>query len=157
VDNLIRFAADGMLLTIFFIAAIAGVYWLRHQTKKDIVRLAPIVIMAGMTSLLLGKLLSLVYQPDTARPFVEKGLEAGAAYINNPGFPSDHALLAVVLVSALWFVAQYKKLAVVLAVLVVVMCIARVLALVHTPLDVAGGIVLGLAGTVWYRARDAYA
>ena len=73
-DNLIRFAADGLLLTIFFIAAIAGVYWLRHQTKKDIVRLAPIVIMAGMTSLLLGKLLSLVYQPDTARPFVEKGL-----------------------------------------------------------------------------------
>jgi len=34
------------------------------------------------------------------------------------------------------------------------MGIARVLALVHTPLDVIGGLVFGLVGAVWYRKLD---
>lgn len=35
-------------------------------------------------------------------------------------------------------------------VLACVMGVARVAALVHTPLDIVGGIVAGLAGAIWY-------
>ena len=107
--------------------------------------------MAGLTSLLAGKMLSLLYQPAVARPFLELGLAPGAAYVDNPGFPSDHALLATVAVVAVYALTRNRRLVAVLGLLVAVMCIGRVVALVHTPLDVVGGILAGLVGAVWYR------
>lgn len=153
--NVIRFAADGMLIAIVLVAIGAALVWLRRQTRHHIMDTVPTIVMAGLTSLLVGKLVSLVYQPDSARPFIERGVEAGAAYINNPGFPSDHTLLAVVVVAAIWFVTGYRRLAVMLAVMVAIMSAARVIALVHTPVDIIGGAIAGLSGVVWYmRHRD---
>jgi len=34
--------------------------------------------------------------------------------------------------------------------LALLVCLGRVLALVHTPLDVAGGLVVALIGGLWY-------
>ena len=113
--------------------------------------MAAVIVMAALTSLLAGKILSLMYQPEVARPFLEQGMAPGAAYIDNPGFPSDHALLATVMVVAVYAVTKKKWLTVLLAVLLVIMCVARVVALVHTPFDVIGGIFAGLIGAVWYR------
>lgn len=93
------------------------------------------------------------WQPSSVRPFVEQGVEAGAAYINNPGFPSDHMLLAVIVVATVYFLTSYKKLTYLLALVVLVMAVARVAALVHTPLDMLGGLVAGLAGSWWYVKR----
>jgi membrane-associated phospholipid phosphatase len=109
-----------------------------------------VLVMAGLTSLLVGKLMSLMYQPAVARPFIELGLTPGAAYVDNPGFPSDHALLGAVAVMAVYQLGRDRRIAYVLAALVVVMCAARVVALVHTPLDVIGGLLAGCAGAVWY-------
>lgn len=144
---LTRLIADGTLLLIVLIAApiillaLRGSFWAK----------SPVLIMAGLTSLLAGKTLSLLYQPAVARPFLELGLAPGAAYIDNPGFPSDHALLATVAVAAVYALTQNRRLVAVLALLVAVMCVGRVVALVHTPLDVVGGILAGLVGGVWYR------
>lgn len=107
--------------------------------------------MAGLTSLLVGKIMSLLYQPSVERPFIERGVAAGAAYIDNPGFPSDHALLAVVIVAAVWFITRNKRVAILLSFTVIVMCVARVVALVHTPIDIIGGIIAGLSGSIWYQ------
>lgn len=149
-QELIRFAADGLLVVILGVAApvvlhaIRGSFWYK----------LPFIVMAGLTSLLVGKLLSLLYQPAIARPFLELGVEPGATYIDNPGFPSDHALLATVAVLAVLFVARNRRIAAVLAAFLLVMCIARVMALVHTPLDVVGGVAAGLIGALWYRQVD---
>lgn len=105
--------------------------------------------MAGLSALLAGKLMSF-WQPVSERPFELLGVEAGAAYMNNPGFPSDHALLATVVVLTLFALTSYKKMSVALMVVVALMCIARVVALVHTPLDVVGGVAAGLLGALWY-------
>ena len=149
---MLGFAADGLLLIIAGIALALAVLWLRFQ-KPHLGHIAPYAIMAGLTSLLVGKLMSF-WQPNAVRPFVEKGVEAGAAYIDNPGFPSDHALLATVIVVAVYFLTPYKRTSYVLAVLVLIMSAARVMGLVHTPLDIVGGIVAGAAGAVWYlKAR----
>lgn len=148
-EHLIRFAADGLLLMILLIAGAAGVYYVVYKAKKT-KEYTPYALMAALTALLIAKLISLVYQPNAARPYLEKGVQAGAAYIDNPGFPSDHALLATVLVIMLFALTPYKKLAVFLAVLTICMSIARVLALVHTPLDIVGGIAAASVGAVWY-------
>lgn len=148
-DALIRFAADGLLVVIIMAAGVLGV-WHVWRTRAIAIKV-PYAVMAGLTSLLIAKLTSLVIQPNVTRPYIEKGLQAGASYIDNPGFPSDHALLATVVVVMLYALTPYRKTAMVLGVLVIIMSIARVMALVHTPLDVTGGMILGLTGAVWYR------
>lgn len=145
---LLRLVADGTLVLILLLCAavIINVLWRRRYWEA-----IPILVMAGLTSLVIGKIMSLVYQPAVARPFLALGVEPGAAYIDNPGFPSDHALLATVAVLAAYMLTRNRRLGIALAVLVVIMCIGRVLALVHTPLDVIGGIIAGLSGALWYR------
>lgn len=145
---IIRIFADGGLIVVLLVSAGTGIYWLVKE-RPSIAKLGPYVIMAGLTSLLAGKLVSLLPVHDV-RPFIEKGVEAGAAYINNPGFPSDHALLATVVVIAVFVLTPYRKVAYGLMTLTVLMSLARILALVHTPLDVLGGVAAGLVGVVWY-------
>lgn len=111
------------------------------------------ILMAGLTAYLVAKLIASVYQPAIERPFETLGLEPGASYLNNPGFPSDHALFATAILLAVWFETRRTRLVLALAVLVLLMCTGRVLALVHTPLDVIGGVVIALTGAVWYRWR----
>lgn len=144
---LLRAVADGTLLLILSVSAPIIILALRKKFWRNI----SVLIMAGLTSLLAGKILSLLYQPAIARPFIELGVEPGAAYIDNPGFPSDHALLATVVVVAVYALTRNRTLAAALGLLVVIMCIGRVAALVHTPLDVVGGVLAGLAGVFWYK------
>ena len=153
-EQIVRFVADGLLLVILAIAGLAGIYRLVIRTRR-LRAVAPFAIMAALTSLLVAKLVSLVYQPSDARPYIELGRAAGAAYIDNPGFPSDHALLATVVVLMVAALTPYRKTAILLGVLVIVMSVGRVLALVHTPLDVLGGIAIGLIGGIWYLHPDA--
>ena len=108
------------------------------------------ILMAGLTAYMLAKFVATIYQPATLRPFELLGVEPGAFYLNNPGFPSDHALFVTAITCAVWFETRMKKLSIVLASLVVLICIGRVVALVHTPFDVIGGVVIALTGALWY-------
>lgn len=144
---LLKAVADGTLLLILTVSAPIIILAIR----KKLWQYAPVLVMAGLTSLVVGKVLSLLYQPAVARPFLELGVEPGAAYIDNPGFPSDHALLATVAVAAVYALTKNRRLTAMLAVLVLVMCAGRVMAFVHTPLDVIGGMLAGLSGAVWYK------
>lgn len=114
------------------------------------------ILLAGLTSYLIAKLLGSVYQPNLERPFESLGVEPGASYLNNPGFPSDHVLFASFLTLAVWFETSQKKLAVCLAVLTLVLGVGRILALVHTPLDVAGGMIIAAVGALWYLEQKKY-
>ena len=77
-------------------------------------------------------------------------MQAGASYLNNPGFPSDHALFTAFLTFAVWYGTRWRAGTLAMAVLTVLVCVGRVLALVHTPLDVVGGIVVAAVGALWY-------
>lgn len=145
---MLSFLADGSLLVILGVSGLAGIVWLVRVRPRWQTWL-PYVLMAGLTSLTVGKLISF-WQPSAVRPFVERGVEAGAAYINNPGFPSDHMLLAVIVVATVYLLTPYKKLSYLLVLITLVMAVARVAALVHTPLDMLGGLVAGLAGSWWF-------
>lgn len=144
---MIAWLADGSLLLI---CALAAIGLLRQLGWRRLWRVAPVVIMAGLTSLLLGKLLSLSYQPAQLRPFEILGVAPGAAYIDNPGFPSDHALFGAVVALAVLVLTDDRRLKFLLIGLLAVMAAARVVALVHTPLDVVVGLLVGVAGGLWY-------
>lgn len=146
-DLFIKIIADWLLLPIVIIGTYALVRYVpNHQKLRSYARIA----MAGLTALLLAKVVGSLWQPDAARPFVEMGIQPKAAYLDNAGFPSDHVLFATAIMLAVLFETRRKNIAGVLAILVVCVALGRVLAFVHTPLDVAGGVLFALFGALWY-------
>lgn len=146
---IIKLLADWMLLPIGLIALFMLLFRVSHVRRYDIYTR---IVMAGLTSYLLAKIAAQIWQPSGLRPFEILGTQAGASYLNNPGFPSDHALFAAFLTLAVWYATRNKWVTLLLAVLTLGLCVGRVLALVHTPLDIIGGLTIALLGGVWYIA-----
>lgn len=151
-DTIVRFAADGLMV----VAGLLAVYWLLAKTpvaaRYD--RYTR-VFMAGLTSYISAKFIGSIWQPAVERPFETLGVEPGASYLDNPGFPSDHMLFAVFLALAVWYATRNKKFALILFALAVGVGTARVAALVHTPLDIIGGVAFATLGAVWYVGINA--
>lgn len=147
IDVLIKIAADWSMIPIVLIGAYALVFRIPKGKRLKAYSRA---LMAGLTAYLLAKLIGFVYQPSDMRPFEIINASAKASFLNNPGFPSDHILFATVIACAVWFETKIKSLSIILAVLIVVVGIGRVLALVHTPADVIGGILIAFVGALWY-------
>lgn len=144
----IRLIADGGVLLAIGVGAWAA--WFKLSPQFDRWLAYRYAIMAGLTSLLIAKLISVAYQPNLERPFIELGLPAGAAFLDNPGFPSDHALFVSVIALAVITLTRNIRWSIIVVVIALLTSSGRVLALVHTPLDVIGGIVAALIGAVWY-------
>jgi membrane-associated phospholipid phosphatase len=144
---IIKLFADGAIIPVVLIAGYALLFLVpKGHRFESYAR----IIMAGLTAYLVAKLLASVYQPAGERPFQILGVKPDALYLNNPGFPSDHALFTTFLTLAVWFETRRKTLAIIMAVLTLCICVGRVLALVHTPLDIIGGIVVAAVGALWY-------
>jgi len=141
--------ADWMLAPIGLIAAYMLFWRVKGEYRYD---KYTHIFMAGITSYLFAKIIAQIWQPSGLRPFELLGTQAGASYLNNPGFPSDHALFAAFLTLAVWYATRSKLATGIMIVLTLGLCVGRVLALVHTPLDIAGGIAVALLGGVWYLA-----
>ena len=146
-QTLIQFLADGAIIPVVLVAGYALLF---RIPKGQRLQVYSRILMAGLTSYLIAKLLGSVYQPSMERPFEVLGVSPGASYLNNPGFPSDHALFAAFLTFAVWFETKWRTGAMIVAVCTLLVCVGRVLALVHTPLDVIGGLVVASIGVLWY-------
>lgn len=147
---IVKLFADGAIIPIVLIAGYALLFLVPKGHRFEAYAR---ILMAGLTAYLFAKLLALVYQPTGERPFQVLGVEPGASYLDNPGFPSDHALFTAFLTLAVWFETRKKGIAITLAVLTLLVCMGRVLALVHTPLDVIGGLAVASMGALWYLQR----
>ena len=144
---IIRIIADVAVVPVVLIGAWALLFKVPREQRFSVYSR---VLMAGLTAYMLAKFLGAVYQPSLLRPFEALGVSPGASYLNNPGFPSDHALFVTAITCAVWFGTHMKRTSLLLAGLVVVVCVGRVLALVHTPLDVIAGVGIALVGSLWY-------
>ena len=151
IQTVIKLLADGAVIPIIVIAGYALLFRVPKGHRYEAYAR---ILMAGLTAYLFAKLLGSVYQPSGERPFEILGVAPGASYLNNPGFPSDHALFTAFLTFAVWFETRQKILSIVLVVLTLLVCIGRVLALVHTPLDVIGGLLVASIGALWYLQAD---
>ncbi|MCA9336304.1 phosphatase PAP2 family protein [Candidatus Saccharibacteria bacterium] len=146
-EVLTKLLADGLMVPIGMIAVYALFWRVPKQHRYD---RYTYVLMAGVSSYFLAKIIGALWQPTAMRPFEQLGVAAGASSLNNPGFPSDHALFAMFLTLAVWYVSRDNRLAISMFALTLFVCVGRVIALVHTPLDVTGGIVIACVGACWY-------
>jgi len=146
-EFIIRIIADGAVVPVVLIGAYMIVFKIPKGQRLQVYKR---VLMAGLTAYLLAKLISVIYQPSDGRPFELLGTVAGASFLNNPGFPSDHALFVTAITCAVWFETKQKVITFILIGLTIAVCIGRVLALVHTPADVIGGVLIALIGALWY-------
>ena len=143
----IKIIADWLLMPLILVALYELFFKVDSRRRY---RVYTRVLMAGLTSYISAKILGLLYQPEQLRPFETLGVNPGAAYLNNPGFPSDHALFTMFLALAVWYGTRNRRLGITLVVLAAVISVGRVAALVHTPLDVAGGVIIACVGSLWY-------
>lgn len=148
---IIKILADGAVIPVVLIGAWALLFKVERRGRYQAYCR---ILMAGLTAYLFAKLIGSVFQPEMERPFQLLGVSAGAAFLNNPGFPSDHVLFCTAITLAVWFETRQKVLAIVLAGLTVLVAVGRVLALVHSPLDVTGGILIAALGGLWYLQRE---
>lgn len=146
-QTFIRFIADGTVIMAILVGIYALLYKIPNNRKYEAYCR---ILMAGLTSYLFAKFMATLYQPTGERPFEIMGVAPGAAYLNNPGFPSDHALFVTSILLAVWFETKNKVWSIALLIITVLVSIGRVAALVHTPVDVLGGILAALVGSIWY-------
>ena len=149
-DKLIPFLADGL---VFIIVAISSFFLIIKVPNNRKYLTYGRILVAGLTSYLVAKIMSIVYQPSSMRPFELMNVNPGASYMDNPGFPSDHSLFVWAIVFAVIYAVRNKILSLSLIILAFLVCVGRVMALVHTPLDVIGGIVAAMIGAMWYIAE----
>lgn len=138
VDIFIQIIADWLVIPILLIGGVAVLCTPAEHRWQTICR----AVVMGLVALLAAKVASLLYQGE--RPFVEMAVAPGASYRGNPGFPSDHSLLVFVVVFVVWASTKRALLSGSLLVMAVLVAVGRVLALVHTPLDVLGGLLCAL-------------
>lgn len=146
---LTRILADGLMVIMVLLAAFLLLVKLRRSLISRYDTYARIML-AGLSVYFTAKLVATFWQPETLRPFEKLGVEAGASYLNNPGFPSDHTLLAGFLTVTVWYATGSRTLTLAMAIMAAGIAIGRVLALVHTPLDVMGGLAISFIALAWY-------
>lgn len=134
-EIILQFFADWLVIPMIIIG---GATMLRLP-KDRWLEMASMGGVAALLALWLAKLGSVFYQGE--RPFERLGEEPGAAFLNNPGFPSDHALLVFIIAFVIWASTKNKPLSILLLILGALVSSARVLALVHSPIDVVGSLI----------------
>lgn len=138
--------ADGLLIPVVLLGG-----WMMYKLPAAIRKRAYLLALGtAATAFAIAKTLGMFYH--TERPFVMNGVAPGASYLKNGGFPSDHVLFVFTITLIVWASTKNVKVSLWLLGMSVLLGIGRVLALVHTPLDVAGGIFCAVvAAMLWYR------
>lgn len=134
-DQLMIFSAKYL---VYFIIVLACVFlFLQKRDKQKQIAMLSIISLplAYFLGYIAGKL---YYNP---RPFIAHHFKPLIEHANTNGFPSDHALICFS-ISAIVFVFN-RKWGIFLAVLSLLVGVARVYAGVHSPIDIAGGFVIG--------------
>ena len=147
-DVFLKIIADYLVLPIILVG---GVMMLLVPAK-DRMLLWTKGALAALTALLFAKIIAQFYQGE--RPFETLGVDPGAAFLPNPGFPSDHALLVFAITAVVWATTKNKWVSGLLLVASLAVAIGRVVALVHTPADVIGGALCAIIAAICIYGRQ---
>ncbi len=137
---IIIFGAKYLFLISFLIAIL---YFLTLPKGKRLGFIIHSLIYTGF-ALILIKLTSIFFYDP--RPFVSTHIQPLIKHIADNGFPSDHTVLTMAI--ALVIFRYNWKLSIFLGILSVCVGIARVLAGVHHPIDIIGGVVIAVVAYI---------
>ncbi len=139
-NQIIIFCAQYLIVLVVLGCALA---WWRvgMPTKKQF---AVAVVLAALIAFIVSRIASHIYFDQ--RPFVSEHVKPLIPHGRDNGFPSDHALLTMTLTAATYFF--HKKIAAVMLAMTIAVGVARVLAKVHSPLDIAGAWIIAIAAAV---------
>jgi undecaprenyl-diphosphatase len=129
---------------------VAFVVWLRLPRRQQVGLLLAGVI-GGVVCLVLIKVAGAVFY-DT-RPFVTQHIAPLFPHAADNGFPSDHT--AVTMLVGFCVLVVSRRWGLVLLAISLLAGVARVLAHVHSPLDIVGAVLIGAAAAAvgWLLAR----
>lgn len=150
-DAIIVFCAKYLII---FVGLLLIWLWFKAPVKIK-KKIALQVVIAGIIGIVLIKIAGkLYYHP---RPFVDGHVKPLFPHSNDNGFPSDHTALAMTLTAVIYY--YDKQIAFIAFVLTLATGIARVLANVHSPVDILGGLLIGAASgwAGWWIAQRLWA
>ncbi len=134
---MIVFGAKYLIVLIPLLALAAWLQAGNRLKKQMLLAAVAAVILAVILDKIAGKL---YYDP---RPFVSHHLKPLVAHTADNGFPSEHTLFGTTL-AVLIYIYRSRIGTVALATALVV-GIARVAAHIHSPIDIIGGVAIGIA------------
>ena len=120
-----------------------GMAWI-NTIKNRKIQFIVMTIVAGIIAYILSLIASRLYFDP--RPFVIEHVKPLIAHAADNGFPSDHALLTMTLTATTYFFN--KRVALGMLSLSIIIGIARVLAKIHSPIDIGAGWLIGIIGAV---------
>lgn len=136
-DSLIIFGAKYLFIALPLIFLLA-VYQASHKDRKKLIfAIIAAIIVAGLLDKISAKL---YYDP---RPFVTHHLKPLVSHAADNGFPSEHTLFCFAFAGVTYL--YRRRLGWVALGLSLLVGLARIAAHVHSPIDIIGGIIFGLA------------
>lgn len=147
-DQLIIFGAKYLFLVIVLIAGIF--FWKQNTVERK--QLTVLALFSLPLTYLAAKLGSLLFYDP--RPFVVGHFSPLIPHDPDNGFPSDHTLLSSAIAWIIfWFNEKSKTLGWAALCIAFVVGASRVLAGVHSPIDIFGSIII--AGSATYLVKKA--
>ena len=137
-NQIIIFVAQYFFILVILLLIVSWYYVSKPKRLEYIVT----VIVAGIIAFVLSRIASKLYYDP--RPFVVEHVKPLFPHLKDNGFPSDHALLTGTLTAVAYI--YNKKFASYMLVITILIGTARVLAKVHSPLDITGGWLMGVIG-----------
>lgn len=125
---------------LIFIIGLAAIVLALLKYREKRWRFIGAIVAAGIISVVLAKLAGkLYYHP---RPFVVENIKPLIAHANDNGFPSDHTTGSAVIATIVYL--YNKKVGLIFFVLAVVVGLGRIGAHLHSPIDIIGGLLVGI-------------
>lgn len=132
------FCASGLLFVLVALLALTGLLNLRRLTWRLVARVVSSLAVAALLTLLLNHVFTDV------RPFVVEHYTPLAHASNDNGFPSDHGLVAALLVFWAWWIDR-RWLPLFIVGMLAVMA-GRLAIGAHHTLDILGSLIFAAAG-----------
>jgi undecaprenyl-diphosphatase len=136
-DSIIIFCAKYLFVAVTLIFIYAWLVAPRRYKWET----AWAAIFAGFLALIFKEAASKFYYDP--RPFVSHHLHPLIAHAPDNGFPSEHTIFCITLASVLFF--YRPKLGVLAFLIGLVVGAARIAAHIHSPIDIIGGVLMGMA------------
>lgn len=134
------FLAEKFIFLLGGAAFLIGWYFLRKNGWRAYLLWILKIGVSLLIATFLDLLINMVF--PTPRPFAAENLVPLVPHAADSSFPSGHTVISAIFATFVWYLR--KDLGIVFFILVILVGFGRVEALLHYPIDVLGGLVLGV-------------